>query len=69
MSKIKILRNIKLNALLVYEDRYIKIKIRTYDDQFYTNCHSLNGLKCDFCTIISVTTILVYNSNFTSKHI
>ena len=31
------LKNIELNALLVYDDRYIKTKIRTYSDKVYTN--------------------------------
>ena len=36
------LKNIKLNALAVYDDRYIKTKIRTYHDKVYTNFRSLN---------------------------
>ena len=35
--KIEDLKNIELNALPVYDDRYIKTKIRTYLDQVYTN--------------------------------
>ena len=35
--KIKDLKNIELNALPVYDDRYIKTKIRTYGDKVYTN--------------------------------
>ena len=35
--KIEDLKNIKLNALPVYDDRYIKNKIRTYGDKVYTN--------------------------------
>ena len=27
--------NIELNALLIYDDRYIKTEIRTYDDSLY----------------------------------
>ena len=30
-----------MNALPVNKDRYIKTKIRTYDDKFYTKFHSL----------------------------
>ena len=36
------LGNIKLNALPVYDDRYIKNEIRTYVDKVYTNFCSLN---------------------------
>ena len=36
-TKIENLKNIELNALPVYDDRYIKTKIRTYLDQVYTN--------------------------------
>ena len=31
-TKVKGLQNIKLNVLLVFDDRYIKTKIKTYDD-------------------------------------
>ena len=33
-TKIQDLKNIKLNALPVYEVKYIKTKIRTYGDKF-----------------------------------
>ena len=33
-------KNIELNALPVYNDRYIKIKIRTYGYEVYTNFYS-----------------------------
>ena len=33
-TKIEDLKNIKLNALLVYDDRYIKTEIRTYGSKF-----------------------------------
>ena len=36
-TEIEDLNNIKLNALPVYDDRYIKTEIRTYDDKFSTN--------------------------------
>ena len=35
-TKIEDLKNIELNALPVYDDRYIKTKIRTYGDKVYT---------------------------------
>ena len=42
--KIENLKNIKLNALSVYDDRYIKTKIRKCNDQVYTNFCGLNVL-------------------------
>ena len=36
------LKNLELNALPVYDDRYIKTKIRTYDDKVYTNFKGLD---------------------------
>ena len=36
-TKIEDLKNIKLNALPVYDDRYRKTKIRMYGDKAYTN--------------------------------
>ena len=41
-TKIEDLESIKLNALPVYDDRYIKTKIRTYDDKVDTNFRGLN---------------------------
>ena len=41
-TKIEDLKNIKLNALPVYDDRYIKTKIRTFVDKVYANFRGLN---------------------------
>ena len=41
-TKIEDLENIKLNALRVYHDRYVKTKIRTYGGKVYTNFRGLN---------------------------
>ena len=41
-TKIEDLRNIKLIALLVYDDKFIKTKIRTYGENVYTNFRGLN---------------------------
>ena len=41
-SKIENLKNIKLNALPVYDGRYIKTKIRIYGNKVYANFHGLN---------------------------
>ena len=37
-TKTEDLKNIELTALPVYDDRYIKTKIRTYDNKVYANC-------------------------------
>ena len=36
-TKIEDLKNIELNALPVYDDRYMKTKIRTYGYKVYAN--------------------------------
>ena len=36
-TKIQDLENVELNASPVYDDRYIKSKIRTYGDKLYIN--------------------------------
>ena len=36
------LKNIKLYASPIYDDRYIKTKIKTYGDEVYTNFRGLN---------------------------
>ena len=39
-NKIEDLKNIELNALQVYNDRYFKTKTRTFDDKVYNNFYS-----------------------------
>ena len=49
-TKIEDLENIELNTLLVYDDRYIKTKIRTYSDKVYTNFRGLvpaDHIECE----------------------
>ena len=50
------MKNIKLNALPVNDDRYIKTKIRTYGEKLYTNFCGSNvpedGLKCESLTVV-----------------
>ena len=46
-TKIEDLKNIKLTALPVYDNRYIKTKIRTYNDEVYTNFRGLNVPESD----------------------
>ena len=45
--KLKTLKNIELNALPVYNDRYIKTKVRAYGDNVYTIFRGLNVLEND----------------------
>ena len=41
-TKIEDSETIELNSLPVYDDRYIKTKIRTYSDKVYTNFRVFN---------------------------
>ena len=73
-SKIEDLKNIKLNALPVYDDRYVKTKIRIYGDKVYANFHGLNvpedDTECESFTVISIDSLLVCENIFiTYKYI
>ena len=46
-TKIKDLKNTKLNVLPVYDDRYAKTKIRGYCDKAYINFRGLNAPEDD----------------------
>ena len=65
-TKIEDLKNIDLNDLPVYDDRYIKTQIKTYFDKVYTNFCALNVLEddieCEFVTVISTDYLLVYEN-------
>ena len=67
-TKIKDLKNIELNALPVYDDRYIKTSIRTYGDKVYTNFRGLNVLEdyieCESFTVISIDSLLIYENKY-----
>ena len=62
------LKNIELNALPVYDHRYIKTKTRTYDNNIYTNFRGLNVPEDDkqfeSFTAISIDSLLVYKSKY-----
>ena len=65
------MKNIKLNALTVYDNRYIKTKIRTYGDKVCTNFSGLNvpdnDVECElFIDSLLVNSILVKRILFTS---
>ena len=61
-AKTEDLKNIILNILLVYDDRYIKTKIRSHGDQGYTNVCGLNvpeeDTECESFTVISMRLII-----------
>ena len=65
LTKIVDLKNIKLHTLPVYDDRYIKTKLKTFGDKIYTNFRSLNVSKDDIefesFTAISIDSLLVYD--------
>ena len=65
-TKIEDLKKIELNALPVYDDRYIKINSRTYDVKVYTNFYNLNvpedDIECESLTVISIDSLPVYEN-------
>ena len=44
---------------MLYDDRYIKTKIRTYGDKFYTNFHDLNVPEDDIEVNLLQTFLLI----------
>ena len=52
--------------LRVYDDRFIKTKIRTYGDKNYTSFHGVNVLgddiECESFAVISSDSLLVYEN-------
>ena len=67
-TKIQDLWNIEFNALPFHDCEYMKTKIRTYGDNFYTNFPCLNvpegGVECESFTIISIDSLFVYESKY-----
>ena len=65
-SKIENLKNIELIAMPVYDDKYIKTKIRTYVGKVYTNFRGLSSpedyMECESFTVISIDSFLVYEN-------
>ena len=68
LTKIEHLKSIELNALPVYDDRYIKTKIKTYSDKVYTNFRGLNVPKddigCESFTVTSIDSLLIYKNKY-----
>ena len=67
-TKIEDLKNIELDALPVYDNKYIKTKILTYGDKVYTNFCDLdvpeNDKEYESFTVISIDSLLVYNEKY-----
>ena len=67
-TKIEDFKNIEINALPVYDDRYINTKIRTYGDKVYTDFRGLNvsedDTECESFAVISVDSLLVYDKKY-----
>ena len=72
-TKIEYFENIQLNALPVYDGKYVKTKIRTYDDNVHANFCGLkvpdDGVECESYTIISIGSLFAYETNITYKYI
>ena len=66
--KIEDLKNIKLNALPDYDERYLKSETRTYADKGYTNFRGLyvpqDDIECEYFTVISIDSLLVYENKY-----
>ena len=58
------IKKIKLNALQVYDSRYIKTKIKTYGNKIYTSFCGLNvpedAIEWKSFTVISIDFLLVF---------
>ena len=65
-TKIEDLKNNKLSALPVNDDKYIKTKIRTYGDKVYNKFRGLNvpedDIEYESFTAISFDSLLVYEN-------
>ena len=57
------MKNIKLNALPVYDDRYKKTKIWIFGDKVHTNFRGLDlpedDTECESFTVISIDSLLI----------
>ena len=62
------LKNIALNALPVYDGRYIKSEIRTCDNKVYNNFRGLNvseeEIEYESLPVISIDSLLVYENKY-----
>ena len=62
---------IESNALPVYDDRYIRTKVREYDDKVCNNFSGSNvpedDAECESFTVISIVLYLFTKTNITCK--
>ena len=62
------MQSIELNALPLYNDKYVKTKIRGYGDKAYANFLGLNiledGVKGESFTIISYNYFFAYQNKY-----
>ena len=67
-TKIENLKKNKLNALPVYDDSYMKTKIKTYGDEVYTTFRGLNipedDIGCESFTVVSINSLLVHENKY-----
>ena len=67
-TKIEDLKDIELNVLPVYDDRYIKNKIRTCGYKVYANFCGLNvpeeNIECESFTVISIDFLLAHENKY-----
>ena len=72
-TKIEDLKIIELNALPVYDDRYIQTKIKTYGNNVYTNFRGLNvpedDIEYESFTVILLILYLYIKTIITWKYI
>ena len=66
--KIANYQNIELNPLPIYDGRYIKTKIRTYNNKVSTNFRDINipekGIEYESFRVIYTNSLLVYKSKY-----
>ena len=62
------MKNIESDASPVYDDRYIKTKIRRFGDKVYTKFRGLNvpedSAECQSFTFISIDSLLSYDNKY-----
>ena len=67
-TKVEGLKNNELNAVPVYDDRYIKAKIRTYSDKVYRNFRGLilpeDNIEYESFAVISIDSLLVHENKY-----
>ena len=57
-----------MDVLPVYDDRYMKTKIRTHGGKVYANFRDLNvpedGAECESFTVIYINSLLFYDKKY-----